>query len=173
MNDNPAPRAAVEACARRVALGLANAAGWSAEMAGAMLSPPYAGYYYCPEPELLLVPTSLAADYVRPAADAASREARSDVLIVSADGREIRLALGLWRRCVTEWHMSTRLWIAPDRTLCLIVDGITTPCQMHRPYVTYVLRQGRLALLPIPWTSPGDAGGTARALNWLDALTRE
>ena len=167
MNDNPAHRANEEARARHVALSLAAAVGWQVDSIGAVLSPRFGGLLYCDKPQLLLMPGSSDPEYMRIAADTASREARSDVLIVSSDGRAIMLALGIWQRSQTQWHMTLRMWIAPDDTICLIVDEPIQAGQRRAPLLAFPLRQGRLSAEPLNWPNAGDGAGNLRALDWV------
>ena len=167
MNDDPAHRADEEARAKHIAHDLARHAGWTIDETVGALATAFAGTSYCEEPQLLLMPTSLACDYVRPKAENASRQARSDVLIVSSDGREISFALGLWHLDTTQWRMSQRLWMANDGLFWIVSETASLTDGSKSIFTGSALQRCRLRLTPVCLSHTENAEGLLRALDWL------
>lgn len=161
----PAARRATEARALTVALAIAHKAGWNVAPAGPALSTPFSGYLYVAAAELLLVPTSADLPFAVRLAEQATREARSDALVVSFTGQDeagpVRLALGLWSSAGTRWTAPAQPWLGNDGTLWLGSDRIRATS----------LRPRRIAAEPVPWrTLLARQDGEARAAGWLERV---
>ena len=163
MTQDLATRRAAEARALSVALAVAAKAGWRFEAAGPVLSTPFAGYLYVASAELLLVPTSAALPFATRLVEQATREARSDALIVSCTGTEIGMALGLWSAADTRWTVPVRTWLEGDGALWLVPD---------RGDAAWRLRPGRVvAAATSPWCTPQERrDGERRTAGWLTGL---
>lgn len=161
MTYDPARRAA-EARALTVALAVAQKAGWRFERAGPVLSTPFAGYLYVDTAELLLVPTSAALPFATRLVEQATREARSDALVVSYTDGKISLALGLWSAAGTRWTVPVQPWLGDDGALWLAFDDGDA---------AWRLRSGRVVADRAPWRTPHerDAGHT-QAAAWIAGL---
>ena len=170
MFTDPAGRQALQARALLASLCIAAKADWSFEHAGPALSTPFAGYLHVDAAQLLLVPTTSGLPFARRLADRATREARSDALIVSCipvprGNPVILLALGLWSLDGTVWQVPVWPWLGHDGTLWLGHASRKLPSQ------AWALRKARLRAEPAPWQTPREHdGGRARALGWLDKV---
>ncbi len=163
MTQDLATRRAAEARALIVALAIANKAGWRFEAAGPVLSTPFAGYLYVASAELLLVPTSAALPFAIRLVEQATREARSDALVVSCTGKEIAMALGLWSAAGTRWTTPVRPWLDEVGALWLAGDHGDAAWRLHPGRV--------VAAATSPWCTPQERqAGQHRAAGWLTGL---
>lgn len=111
------------------ALTLAKLAGWSIDRHAPLLPKAFEDYLYVPQAELLLVATVDAPGKMKGLVTRATREARSDALIVSIGRNSSGLfqpyvSAGLWSVEATRWHGPYLPWIYCDGEPWLLPDPL-------------------------------------------------
>lgn len=109
------------------ALTLARLAGWTLDRHAPLLPRQFQDYLYVPQAELLLVPTLGPHGRIKAEATKASREARSDALLImlgrSSEGVIVPyISVGLWKREKTVWHGPHLVWLYVDGEPWLVPD---------------------------------------------------
>lgn len=138
-------------------LAIAKEAGWTIDRHAPLLPKEFWNYLYVPAAELLLVPTINHRNEDRFAVNRATREARSDALVVAMGGasivnRHAFVKIAVWGREHTTWFGPHVPWCAPDRVMWLIpepgggIDGEPS----------FLLKGGRLRKSIAPWEGSGD-----------------
>jgi len=146
-----------EAEAIAAALAIAKEASWKIDRHAPLLPKEFWNYLYIPAAELLLVPTTNRRNEDRFAVNRATREARSDALVVAVGGastvvRQAFVSIALWGRDSTAWFGPHMPWRSVDGTLWLIPDadgGID-----DEP--SFILNAGRVREGVVPWKSIED-----------------
>lgn len=173
MSNNPAQQQAAETRALAVALATAAKAGWHLEFAGLSLPSPYDAYLHSNMAQLLVLPTSTPVRQACAAADAGTRLARSDALIVSSIGEDLTFAIGMWTRDRTQWHIPVRPWLSDDGLLWMSAAGGEVSPEFANGDITFPIRAGRLMRGFVPWSSTeARIAGETKAASWLKEVRR-
>lgn len=157
-------KAAADARALRIGLGIATKANWSMTRTDHVVAPTFAGYLYVEVAHLLLIPTSAEPAFARRAIEPATRAARSDALVVSRCEQMVpRFAFGVWSSGETTWHDDMVLWL--DR------GGAAWLGNRDGEGFAFQLRNAVLFAQRRPWRdASGFAAGRRKADDWLCKL---